>query len=101
MNFKAGKYANYIIPEPAPAAPPKRGFSGVILPEKDTDSPLCSPAKPDFYEDTEDEFLCKICFEGASDCTILPCGHKDICHICVRFMRSCPFCRLQIIKFQH
>ena len=48
--------------------------------------------------DIEDEHLCKICFENNLNCTLKPCGHKDLCSVCVKFLKVCPFCRSEIIR---
>lgn len=51
-------------------------------------------------EEEEDEFLCKICFENPENCTLFPCGHRDLCSICAKFMKLCPFCRSVVSGYE-
>lgn len=46
--------------------------------------------------DIEDENLCKICFDNELNCTLEPCGHKELCSVCAKFLKLCPFCRCEI-----
>ena len=47
-----------------------------------------------------DKDACKICFSGAANTVIIPCGHMCACVECGSRLDLCPICRSQIIRIQ-
>lgn len=44
-------------------------------------------------EETNDDKLCKICYERERDIAYIPCGHVATCSKCTSSIRLCPICR--------
>lgn len=48
---------------------------------------------------TNEDEQCKICFFQKSNVMLLPCEH-DLCHLCLKQISICPFCRADIKDVQ-
>lgn len=40
--------------------------------------------------------LCELCSEKPKDCSLIPCGHQELCAYCSKFIKFCPFCRKEV-----
>mmetsp|Transcript_8561 Transcript_8561/g.28208 ORF Transcript_8561/g.28208 Transcript_8561/m.28208 type:complete len:444 (-) Transcript_8561:129-1460(-) len=47
-----------------------------------------------------DRNLCKICFTNDREMLFKPCRHLQTCRMCCRQLKSCPWCRTPIKKFE-
>ena len=45
---------------------------------------------------SDDEKLCKICFDEFVDVILAPCGHSEFCGRCAAKIDCCPLCRRAI-----
>lgn len=61
---------------------------------------LCKPSDDDGIVDEDPATCCVICFERASNVTLDPCGHANLCDVCVSRLvkRRCPTCRARARK---
>ena len=41
---------------------------------------------------------CTVCYEGAIDAVIIPCGHMCVCMSCTEHLQRCPICRTDITE---
>lgn len=56
-----------------------------------------SDAKESIASEEEiEKIMCKICFDNAADCAILPCAHFCSCMKCASLLNDCPICRTKI-----
>lgn len=46
--------------------------------------------------DMDDENFCKLCLENQIDCTLIPCNHNELCFVCAKYLKYCPFCRDEV-----
>ena len=49
-------------------------------------------------DDSDEENLCKVCFERDIDCVFLPCGHLASCQTCAAEVNRCIICRQVITE---
>ena len=48
--------------------------------------------------ETQNENLCKICWDEPIECVILECGHMACCLNCGKQMSECPICKQYIVR---
>ncbi|XP_076235397.1 E3 ubiquitin-protein ligase RNF34 isoform X2 [Calliopsis andreniformis] len=48
--------------------------------------------------ETQDENLCKICWDDPVECVILECGHMACCLKCGKQMSECPICKQYVVR---
>jgi len=55
--------------------------------------PLQASASAPVSGETEDESLCKICYDAPMDAVLFPCRHQCCCYACSEQLHECPVCR--------
>ena len=63
------------------------------------ESPL-TPRKSGKISNHSKEEECLVCFDGPPDHCLIPCGHTGLCAVCVKQMKLCPFCKVDVERVQ-